>query len=69
MSDGFIGPETIEALNRYPNPGEIYEQYKKNRIDNYNKIGNSSEEQKQNLKGWLNRMNKFKSYDEMLKQY
>ena len=25
--------------------------------------------QKQNLNGWMNRMDKFKSYDEMLKQY
>lgn len=67
--DGFIGPETIEALNRYPNPGDIYEQYKKNRIINYHRIADGSEEQKQNLNGWMNRMDKFKSYDEMLKQY
>lgn len=67
--DGFIGSETIEALNRYPNPGGIYEQYKKNRIDNYHKIVNNNKSQKEFLNGWINRMDKFKSYDEMLKQY
>lgn len=67
--DGFIGPETIEVLNRHPNPGEIYEQYRKNRIANYHKIVDNDESQRKFLDGWINRMDKFKSYDEMLKQY
>lgn len=67
--DGFIGSKTIEALNRLPDPEAIYEQYLKNRIANYHKIADRSDEQRQNLKGWMNRMDKFKSYKEMLKQY
>jgi len=53
--DGVVGPETIAAINDYPDEKELFERLWHEREDFFRRIAVGS--QKKFLAGWLNRLN------------
>jgi lysozyme family protein len=58
--DGVMGTKTINAINRYP-ARELHQELIKARTQFVKNIVNNSPKQAVNLKGWLNRIDSFKT--------
>lgn len=58
-ADGIIGRKTLQAINSR-NPQELFNAFKKKRIEFYEDIVKRSPSQKVFIKGWLNRVNSYK---------
>lgn len=54
--DGVMGPNTVSAINRYPDQVKLYNSYNDARREYYN---NLALKYPQFIKGWLNRLDKF----------
>jgi lysozyme family protein len=59
--DGIIGPETLEAMQQFPEP-VIIERYCDYRVKFYEDIVGKHPDQGRFLKGWLNRIISLKEY-------
>jgi len=58
--DGFVGEETLSALNRHPDPKALFEEIKQERKAFLERISVSRPANWRFLKGWLNRLNDFR---------
>lgn len=54
--DGVMGPNTVSAINKYPDQVKLYNSYNDARRDYYNDL---ALKYPQFIKGWLNRLDKF----------
>jgi hypothetical protein len=58
--DGIVGPETLAAVNHFPDQEALFEKIKQTRRAFFNMICIDRPANKRFLKGWLNRLNSFK---------
>lgn len=58
--DGIVGPNTLYAINNYPDQKALFNKLWLRRKDHFVSIANSRPANKKFLKGWLNRLNDLK---------
>lgn len=57
--DNILGKETMDALNNHPNLEALFNAYKKNRRQHFQNLAEEEVSQRNNIKGWLNRDDRF----------
>jgi len=61
-TDGIVGEETLSALNNYPNPEELFNRLKAERIAYIERICKARPANNRFKKGWLNRIASFRFF-------
>ena len=59
-ADGKVGPQTLAAINGYPNQKELFQKLWNRRKKHFEDIVKNRPASKVFLKGWMNRLNDFK---------
>lgn len=60
VTDGQVGPKTLQAINTYPDQRVLFNKLWARRKQYFENIANANASQKKFLRGWLNRLNDFK---------